>query len=168
MLLNSNNTEKYRMDKKDIEILSLLQEDATTPVNVLAEAINLSSTPCWRRIQKLQEDGVIRRQVVLCDPEQLNLGLTGFVAIRTNQHNREWTERFVSGACDIPEIVEIYRMSGNIDYMLKVMVPDVAGYDAVYKKLIMVVDLLDVSTSFAMEVVKHTTALPLHYARLKG
>lgn len=156
------------MDKKDLEILSLLQEDASTPVNVLAEAINLSSTPCWRRIQKMQEDGVIRRQVVLCDPDLLNLGLTAFVAIRTNQHNREWTERFVSGARDIPEIVEIYRMSGDIDYMLKVIVPDISGYDAVYKKLIKVVDLLDVSSSFAMEVVKHTTALPLHYALTKG
>lgn len=111
------------MDKKDLEILSLLQEDASAPLATLAEAINLSSTPCWRRIQKLQEDGVIQRQVALCDPEQLNLGLTAFVAVRTNLHNREWTERFVSGARDIPEIIEIYRMSGDIDYMLKVMVP---------------------------------------------
>lgn len=156
------------MDKKDLEILSLLQEDASTPLAALADAINLSSTPCWRRIQKLQEDGVIRRQVALCDPEQLNLGLTAFVAVRTNQHKREWIERFVSGARDIPEIVEIYRMSGEIDYMLKVMVPDIRGYDDVYKKLIKVVDLVDVSSSFAMEVVKHTTALPLHYARVKG
>ncbi|WP_395401017.1 Lrp/AsnC family transcriptional regulator [Pseudoduganella sp. UC29_106] len=156
------------MDKKDLEILSLLQEDASAPLATLAEAINLSSTPCWRRIQKLQEDGVIQRQVALCDPEQLNLGLTAFVAVRTNLHNREWTERFVSGARDIPEIIEIYRMSGDIDYMLKVMVPDIRGYDEVYKKLIKVVDLFDVSSSFAMEVVKHTTALPLHYAHIKG
>lgn len=156
------------MDKKDIDILSRLQADASVPLASLAQAVNLSSTPCWRRIQKMQDDGVIRRQVALCDPEKLNLGLTAFVAIRTNQHNREWIDKFVSGARDIPEIVEIYRMSGEIDYMLKVMVPDISGYDAVYKRLIKVVDLVDVSSSFAMEVVKHTTALPLDYVNLKG
>ena len=156
------------MDKKDIDILSRLQADASIPLATLAQSVNLSSTPCWRRIQKMQDDGVIRRQVALCDPDRLNLGLTAFVAIRTNQHNREWIDKFVSGARDIPEIVEIYRMSGEIDYMLKVLVPDIKGYDAVYKRLIKVVDLVDVSSSFAMEVVKHTTALPLDYVNLKG
>lgn len=156
------------MDKKDLEILSHLQADASMPLAAVAEAVNLSSTPCWRRIQKLQEERVILRQVALCDPEQLNLGLTAFVAVRTSQHNGEWTARFISGARDIPEIVEIYRMSGEIDYMLKVLVPDISGYDAVYKRLIKVVDLLDVSSSFAMEVVKHTTALPLDHVKLKG
>jgi Lrp/AsnC family transcriptional regulator len=156
------------VDKKDIDILSRLQADASMPLATLAQSVNLSSTPCWRRIQKMQDDGVIRRQVALCDPDRLNLGLTAFVAIRTNQHNREWIDKFVSGARDIPEIVEIYRMSGEIDYMLKVLVPDIKGYDAVYKRLIKVVDLVDVSSSFAMEVVKHTTALPLDYVNLKG
>lgn len=156
------------MDKKDLEILSLLQKDASISLAELSEAVHLSSTPCWRRVQKLHEEGVIQHQVVLCDPKRLNLGLTALVAIRTNQHNEEWMERFVTGARDIPEIVEIYRMSGDIDYFLKVLIPDIAGYDKVYKKLMKVVDLQDVSSSFAMEVLKSTTALPLDYVKLKG
>lgn len=155
------------MDKKDLEILKLLQKDASMPLANLAQAVNLSSTPCWRRVQKLHDEGVIQQQVALCDPGRLNLGLTAFVRVRTNLHNKAWTDSFLEGACAIPEIVEIYRMSGDIDYMLKVLVPDIAGYDKVYKKLIEVVDLLDVSSSFAMEVVKHTTALPLDHVRLK-
>lgn len=156
------------MDKIDIEILRLLQKDAAMPLADLAKAVNLSSTPCWRRVQRLHDEGVIRHQVVLCDPQQLNLGLTAFVSIRTNQHNRAWMECFIAGASAIPEVVEIYRMSGDIDYLLKVMIPDIAGYDQVYKKLIKVADLLDVSSSFAMEVLKNTTALPLDYVKLKG
>lgn len=152
------------MDKKDLEILALLQKDASIPLQELAAAVNLSSTPCWRRVQKLKEEGVIRKQVVLCDPQALNLGLTAFVSIKTNMHSEEWTHRFISGMRDIPEIVEIYRVSGDVDYLMKVMVPDIAGFDRLYKKLVRVVDLLDVSSSFAMEVVKSTTALPLDYA----
>jgi len=154
------------MDKKDIEILSLLQKDASIALGDLAKAVNLSSTPCWRRVQKLHDEGVIKQQVVLCDPQRLNLGLTAFVALKTSKHNEEWMHRFISGARDIPEIVEIYRMSGDIDYLLKVLVPDIAGYDKVYKKLVKVADLQDVSSSFAMEVVKSTTALPLDYVKL--
>jgi Lrp/AsnC family transcriptional regulator len=152
------------MDKKDLEILRLLQDDAAIPLADLARAVNLSSTPCWRRVQKLMDAGVIRKQVVLCDPGKLNLALTAFVTVRTGKHSEEWMHRFVNGARTIPEIVEIYRMSGDIDYLLKIMVPDIAGYDTVYKKLIKVADLKDVSSSFAMEVVKSTTALPLGYA----
>lgn len=156
------------MDKKDKEILFRLQRDATVPLAQLAEAVNLSTTPCWRRVQKLQEDGVIERQVVLCNPARLNLGVTVFVAIRTNQHSDAWMRKFVAGAGAIPEIVEIYRMSGDVDYLLKVVVPDIAGYDKVYKRLIKVADLQDVSSSFAMEVLKSTTALPLDYALAAG
>ncbi|AMO23305.1 Lrp/AsnC family transcriptional regulator [Ramlibacter solisilvae] len=152
------------MDKKDREILSILQRDGTTPLAVLAKAVHLSPTPCWRRVQKLQESGVIRGQVVLCDPARLNLPVTVFVAIRASQHSDAWTKRFVQGTRDIPEIVEIYRMSGDVDYLLKVVAPDIAGYDAVYKRLIRAVELQDVSSSFAMEVLKSTTALPLDYA----
>jgi Lrp/AsnC family transcriptional regulator len=130
--------------------------------------VGLSLTPCWRRLQRLHDDGVIERQVALCDPDKLNVGVTVFVAIRTNQHNEAWMKRFVQGARDIPEIVGIYRMSGSIDYLLKVVVPDIAGYDKVYKQLIKVVELQDVSSSFAMEVLKNTTALPLNYAPTKG
>lgn len=156
------------MDKKDKEILFRLQRDATVPLAQLAEAVNLSTTPCWRRVQKLQEDGVIERQVVLCNPARLNLGVTVFVAIRTSQHSDAWMRKFVAGASAIPEIVEIYRMSGEIDYLLKVVVPDIAGYDKVYKRLIKVADLQDVSSSFAMEVLKSTTALPLDYVLAAG
>ncbi|MBC5763851.1 Lrp/AsnC family transcriptional regulator [Ramlibacter albus] len=154
------------MDKKDLQILAILQEDGTTPLSELAEAVSLSSTPCWRRVQRMQEDGVIRKTVTLCDPAALNVGVTVFVSIRTNQHSDAWMRRFVQGTRDIPEIVEIYRMSGDVDYLLKVVVPDIAGYDRVYKRLIKAVELQDVSSSFAMEVLKTTTALPLDYASL--
>ena len=151
------------MDKKDLQILALLQQDAATPLAKLAEAVNLSTTPCWRRVQKLHEDGVIRKQVALCDAAALNLPVTVFVSIRTSQHSDAWAKRFVQATRDIPEIMEIYRMSGDVDYLLKVVVPDIAGYDRVYKRLIKAVDLQDVSSSFAMEVLKSTTALPLDY-----
>ncbi len=151
------------MDKRDTQILTLLQEDATIGLNDLAKAVNLSPTPCWRRVQKLREDGVIRKQVVLCDPEKMNLGLTAFVTVRSSQHSDAWTKSFINGACSIPEIVEIYRMSGDVDYLLKVVVPNIAGYDSVYKRLIRSVELLDVSSAFAMEVIKWTTALPMDH-----
>lgn len=156
------------MDKKDLEILSLLQRDASIPLADLASAVNLSSTPCWRRVQKLYDEGVIEQQVALCNPALLNVDVTVFVAVKTSQHNEQWTQRFVEGTREIPEIVEIYRMSGDIDYLLKVVVPDIAGYDKVYKKLVKAVDLQDVSSSFAMEVLKKTTALPLEYAAVKA
>ncbi|MBT8767205.1 Lrp/AsnC family transcriptional regulator [Metapseudomonas boanensis] len=149
------------MDKKDLQILSLLQQDASISLADLAEAVNLSPTPCWRRLQRLRETGVIHKQVVLCDPEQLQLGVTVFVTIRTSRHSDDWTRQFVEGTRAIPEIVEIYRMSGDIDYLLKIVVPDIKGYDAVYKRLIRVADLSDVSAGFSMEVIKHTTALPM-------
>jgi Lrp/AsnC family transcriptional regulator len=151
------------MDKKDQQILAILQRNGATPLAELAQAVNLSSTPCWRRIQKLQADGVIRGQVVLCDPARLNVAVTVFVSLRTSQHSDAWMKKFVQATRDIPEIVEIYRMSGDVDYLLKIVVPDIAGYDAVYKRLIKAVDLQDVSSSFAMEVLKSTTALPLDY-----
>jgi Lrp/AsnC family transcriptional regulator len=152
------------MDKKDRQILALLQQNAATPLADLAKAVSLSTTPCWRRVQKLHEDGVIRKQVALCDAARLNLPVIVFVSIRTSQHSDAWARRFVQATRDIPEIMEIYRMSGDVDYLLKVVVPDIAGYDQVYKRLIKAVELQDVSSSFAMEVLKSTTALPLDYA----
>jgi Lrp/AsnC family transcriptional regulator len=152
------------VDKKDREILRLLQADATISLSDLAAAVNLTQTPCWRRVQKLQAEGVIQKQVVICDANKLNLGLTTFVTIRTSQHSEEWMKKFVDGATSIPEIVEIYRLSGDADYLLKIMVPDISRYDSVYKKLIKSVELLDVSSAFAMETIKCTTALPLDYA----
>ena len=151
------------MDALDRKILRLLQEDATLPVAAIAERVGLTATPCWRRIQKLEEAGIIRRRVALLDRARLNLGVTVFVAVRTNQHNMAWYERFARIVSAIDEIVGFYRMSGDVDYLLHVVVPDIAGYDAVYKRLIAEIELSDVSSSFAMEVIKETTRLPLDY-----
>jgi Lrp/AsnC family transcriptional regulator len=155
---------KKKLDATDRKILALLQQNAETPLADLAQAVNLSSTPCWRRIQRLREHGFITRQVALVDARKINLAVTAFVAVRTNQHNQAWFDSFRDAVRDIPEIVEFYRMSGDVDYLLRVVVPDIAAYDAVYKRLIRSIDLSDVSTSFAMEELKFTTALPLDYA----
>lgn len=152
------------MNATDRKIVALLQEDGSRSLADVAESVHLSPAACWRRVQKLKEEGVIRRQVVLCDAQKLNVGVTVFVMIRTNQHNPAWLERFAHGVSQIPEVVEFYRMSGEIDYMLRVVVPDIQGYDRVYKKLIEIADLADVSSTFAMEQIKYTTALPLDYA----
>lgn len=152
------------MDKKDGNILSILQEDATLSVNEIAERVSLSPTACWKRIQRLTQEGVIRKQVCLLDSRKLGVGVTVFVAVKTNQHDLQWLQKFAAGVRDMPEVVEFYRMSGEIDYLLKVVVPDIQGFDMVYKKLIQVVELFDVSSSFAMEELKYTTALPLDYA----
>jgi len=151
------------MDAIDIKILACLQEDATLPVGEIAARVGLSSTPCWRRIRNLEESGVIQSRVVLLNPEKLNLGVTVFVGVKTSQHSYDWLERFAAALSEINEVVEFYRMSGDIDYMLRIVVPDIAGYDAVYKRLIQSADLSDVSSSFAMERIKFTTALPLDY-----
>ena len=152
------------MDATDKKLLRLLQDDASLPLAVIAERVNLSPNPCWRRIKKLKDAGVIRKEVALLDPTKIRVGVTVFVAIKTSQHNPDWLARFARGIRDIPEIVECYRMSGEVDYMLRVVVPDVKGYDALYKKLIAVAELFDVSSSFAMEQIKYTTALPVDYA----
>lgn len=149
------------MDRTDRRILALLQEDATLPVAELARRVQLSQTPCWKRLQKLKASGVIRRQVALCDPAKLGLATTVFVAVRTSQHNDAWLRKFDAAVKAIPEIVEVYRMSGEVDYLLRVVVADIPGYDAVYRRLIKAVELSDVSSSFAMETIKSTTALPL-------
>ncbi len=152
------------MDAFDKKILALLQEDATLPVAAIAEKVGLSTTPCWRRIQKLEKAGIIRGRVALLDGEALNAGVTVFVSVKTSRHDTEWLAEFAAVVSAIPEVVEFYRMSGEIDYLLRVVVPDIAAYDGVYKRLIERVTLADVSSSFAMEQIKYTTALPLHYA----
>lgn len=153
------------MNEIDRKILSCLQRDATMPLERLAAEVGLSPSPCWRRIQKLEAAGVITGRVALLDPNQMNVGVTVFVAVRTNQHNAEWAERFCTAVRQIPEVVEFYRMSGTTDYLLRVVVPDIAAYDRVYQRLISVADLFDVSSNFAMECIKYTTALPTHYAK---
>ncbi len=156
--------EKTSLNTKDIEILELLQADASLSLAQIAEAVNLSTTPCWRRIQRLERDGFITGRVALLDPNKVNVGITVFVAIKTDQHNAEWLTDFAREVADVPEVVEIYRMAGDIDYLLKVVVPDIQGYDRVYKSLIAKVRFFDVSSMFAMERIKYTTALPLAYA----
>jgi Lrp/AsnC family transcriptional regulator, cysteine-sensing transcriptional activator len=153
------------MDIIDRKILGLLQDDATLPIAAVGERVGLSQTPCWRRIQKLEEEGVIRRRVALLDRAKLGLAVTVFVAVRTNQHNLAWFERFARVVEEIDEVVAFYRMSGEVDYLLHIVAPDIAGYDAVYKRLIARIELSDVSSAFAMEVIKETTRLPLVYAR---
>jgi Lrp/AsnC family transcriptional regulator len=155
---------KNELDVRDLQILAILQQDAMTPVVEIAERIGLSTTPCWRRIQKLEAGGVIRRRVALLDPAALNVPVSVFVALRTNRHSAEWLEQFRNALDGIPEVVEAYRMSGEVDYLLRVVVPDIAGYDAVYQRLIERIELADVTSSFSMEEMKHTTALPLDYA----
>lgn len=151
-------------DTIDRKILDLLQADAGLSLAEIAERVNLSSTPCWRRIQRLERDGVITGRVALLDPDKVNVGITVFVAIKTDQHNADWLTDFAREVASVPEVVEIYRMAGDIDYLLKIVVPDIQGYDQVYKTLISKVRFFDVSSMFAMERIKHTTALPLGYA----
>jgi len=154
------------MDRLDRKILRLLQEDATLAVAEIAKKVGLSTTPCWRRIQKLEEDGVIKRRVALLDPAAINAKVTVFVSIRTNSHSNEWLKRFSEVITEFPEVVEFYRMSGDVDYLLRVVVPDIAAYDAFYKRLIAKIEIRDVSSSFAMEQIKYTTQLPLDYIQL--
>ncbi|WP_414444357.1 Lrp/AsnC family transcriptional regulator [Burkholderia sp. 22PA0099] len=149
------------MDHIDRKLLELLQADSTLPIAELAQKVNLSQTPCWKRIQRLKDTGAIRAQVALCDARKLGVGTTVFVAVRTNQHTEEWARTFMQVVCDIPEVVEVYRMSGETDYLLRVVVADIADYDRVYKHLIRAVPLFDVSSSFAMEQIKYSTALPV-------
>jgi len=151
------------MDRIDRKILAILQTDASVPVATLAGKVGLSTTPCWRRIQKLEAEGYIVKRVALLSPKKLNVGVTVFVLIKTSQHDRQWFERFNSVVLKVPEVVEFYRLSGQADYLLRVVVPDIAGYDAVYQELIHNTQLFDVSSSFAMETIKFTTALPLDH-----
>ena len=152
------------LDRIDRKILAILQEDCTMPVAEIGKRVGLSTTPCWRRIQKMEEEGVIQRRVALLDPKKVRAGVTVFVAIRTNQHAEDWLAKFAEAVNDLPEVVEFYRMSGEVDYLLRVVVPDIERYDAFYKKLIGRVALTDVSSSFAMEQIKFTTSLPLGFA----
>lgn len=154
---------RAKIDSIDCRILELLQRNADLLIADLAEAVGLSPTPCWRRVQRLKESGVIKGNVTLLDRNQLNVGVTVFVMVRTSTHTQAWFDRFKGTVEAIPEVVEFYRMSGDVDYLLRVVVPDIAAYDRVYKRLIADTHLSDVSSSFAMEELKYTTALPLSY-----
>ena len=155
------------MDKLDRRILDLLQHNAGLTAAEIADRVGLSKAPCWRRIKKLQEAGVVKKTVALLDARALNVGTTVFVMLKTAKHNEAWFEKFVAAVRDIPEVTEIHRMSGDVDYLMRIVVPDIDAYDVVYKRLISTVEFLDVSASFALETIKHTTALPLNYVKIE-
>ena len=149
------------LDNTDRRILSLLQEDAHQTLKVIANKVNLSTTPCWKRIGRLQNAGVIRATVALLSPQAIELDQTVFVAIKTNQHNIQWSEDFALKINAFPEVMEVYRMSGEVDYMLKVVVKNARAYDDFYKRMITQIPLSDINSMFAMEEMKYTTALPI-------
>jgi len=149
------------MDGIDRKILAVVQEDASLSVAEIGSRVGLSSTPCWKRIQRLEADGVITRRVALIDAAKMGLGITVFVSVETGDHSQEWLSRFAQQVSGMPEVMEFYRMAGDVDYMLRVVVPDIAGYDTFYKKLIGTVPLKNVTSRFAMEKIKSTTALPI-------
>ncbi|MBU3070937.1 Lrp/AsnC family transcriptional regulator [Aestuariicella sp. G3-2] len=149
-------------DQQDRQILELLQVDASLSVGEVAERVGISKSACWRRIQKLEEAEVIRQRVTLLNPDKVNLPLMVYIAVRTNQHNAAWSERFREVVAGIPEILEVCRMSGDLDYLIKAVVSDMPDYDRLYQQLIQA-DLFDVSSSFVMETMKQTTVLPLSH-----
>src|SRR5476649_2580873 len=150
-----------RLDAIDRKILMVLQDDASLSVAEIGNRVGLSSTPCWKRIQRLEADGVIQRRVALVDQDKVGLGITIFVSIETGDHSQDWLDRFADVVGAMPEVMEFYRMAGDVDYMLRVVVTDIAGYDGFYKKLIATVPLKNVTSRFAMERIKSTTALPI-------
>ncbi|HXX02699.1 MAG TPA: Lrp/AsnC family transcriptional regulator [Xanthobacteraceae bacterium] len=149
------------MDAIDRKILAVLQNDASLSVAEIGSRVGLSSTPCWKRIQRLEADGVIQKRVALVDQNRVGLGLSVFVSIETGDHSQDWLERFAKTVGAMPEVMEFYRMAGDVDYMLRVVVADMAAYDAFYKRLISAVPLKNVTSRFAMEKIKSTTALPI-------
>jgi Lrp/AsnC family transcriptional regulator len=149
------------MDTIDRKILALLQVDASLSVAEIGNRVGLSSTPCWKRIQRLEADGVLQKRVALVDQDKLGLGVTVFVSIQTGDHSQDWLDHFAQMVGAMPEVMEFYRMAGDVDYMLRVVMPDIQGYDAFYKRLIAAVPLKNVTSRFAMEKIKSTTALPI-------
>lgn len=150
------------MNRIDRHILQLLQRDASISLKELADAVGLSTTPCWKRVKRLEEEGFVAGRVTLLNPEKLGLGLSVFVQIKTQRHDRIWLEQFADTVSEYEEVVEFYRMAGDWDYMLRVVVSDISAYDLFYKRLIANTEgLTDVSAGFAMEQIKYTTALPL-------
>jgi Lrp/AsnC family transcriptional regulator len=149
------------MDAIDRKILAVLQEDAALSVAEIGNRVGLSSTPCWKRIQRLEAEGVIQKRVALVDQDKVGLGVSVFVSVETGDHSQGWLGNFADIVGAMPEVMEFYRMAGDVDYMLRVVVPDIAGYDAFYKRLIAAVPLKNVTSRFAMEKIKSTTALPI-------
>ncbi|MDO8876479.1 MAG: Lrp/AsnC family transcriptional regulator [Pseudolabrys sp.] len=153
------------MDAIDRKILAVVQQDAALSVAEIGTRVGLSSTPCWKRLQRLEADGVITRRVALVDPEKVGLGITVFVSVETGDHSQEWLAKFAEVVNAMPEVMEFYRMAGDVDYVLRVVVHDMQSYDTFYKKLIATVPLKNVTSRFAMERIKSTTALPISEPR---
>jgi Lrp/AsnC family transcriptional regulator len=153
------------VDAIDRKILAVLQENAALSVAEIGSRVGLSSTPCWKRIQKLEADGVIQKRVALVDQDRIGLNISVFVSVETGDHSQDWLDRFAKTVTAMPEVMEFYRMAGDVDYMLRVVVPDIAGYDSFYKRLIAAVPLKNVTSRFAMEKIKSTTALPIPETR---
>jgi Lrp/AsnC family transcriptional regulator len=149
------------MDAIDRKILAVVQQDASLSVADIGQKVGLSSTPCWKRLQRLEADGVIMRRVAIIDPEKVGLGITVFVSVETGDHSQEWLAKFAEVVNAMPEVMEFYRMAGDVDYVLRVVVHDMQSYDTFYKKLIATVPLKNVTSRFAMERIKSTTALPI-------
>lgn len=149
------------LDRYDQALLEALQEDGTLSTAALSERIGLSTTPCWKRVKRLEEEGYIERRVAIVNRKKVGLGVTVFVSVRTGQHDEAWLQRFAAAVVTLPEVQEFHRMSGDVDYLLKVVTTDIDGYDAFYKKLIRTAQLSGVSSAFSMEQIKSTTALPL-------
>src|ERR671938_1465644 len=150
-----------RLDAIDRKILTVLQEDASLSVAEIGDRVGLSSTPCWKRIQRLEADGVILRRVALVDQNKIGLGISVFVSVESADHSDAWLKKFAEAVSAMPEVMEFYRMAGDVDYMLRVVVADMQAYDAFYKRLIATVPLKNVTSRFAMEKVKATTVLPI-------
>jgi len=149
------------MDSTDRKILAIIQDDASLAVAEVAARVNLSQTPCWRRIQKLEESGVIEKRVALVDPQALGLDLAVFVEVQSPDHSKEWMDKFAEVLATMPEVMEVYRMAGDVDYLLRINVANMAAYDEFYQRLIEAVPLKNVTSRFAMERVKYTTAYPV-------
>lgn len=151
------------MDAIDRKILDILQADCTVPVATIADQVGLSTAPCWRRIKRMEDDGVIQRRVALVDRRKANVPMTLFVSVRTTRHAGQWLEDFRKIITGIPEIVEAWRLTGEVDYLLRIVVPDIDTYDVVYKRLINRLEFADISSAIAMEEMKFTTAIPTDY-----
>ncbi|MDQ1921361.1 Lrp/AsnC family transcriptional regulator [Massilia pseudoviolaceinigra] len=149
------------LDKYDCALLAALQADGTLSIAALSEKVGLSSTPCWKRVKRLEEEGYIQSRVSIINRDKVGLPVTVFVSVRTTEHDEKWLTRFAAAVIALPEVMEFHRMSGDVDYLLKVVTTDIGGYDLFYKKLIKTAHLTGVSSAFSMEQIKYTTALPL-------
>ena len=151
---------KHELDRTDLMLLELIQLDATRSLSNLSEELLLSKSACWRRVQRLEEEGVIEQRITVLNPEKLGLELTCFIFVRTNQHTQDWSDKFKEVVSHLTEVIEVYRMSGDVDYLIKALVKDMKDYDKLYQSLIKA-ELFDVSAGFVMETLKHSHAIPL-------